>query len=84
MRFTDNGDGTITDNDTGLMWQQQDDGIERTWQDAITYCDALTLAGHDDWRLPTVEELGRIVDYSKHDPAINKVFTATSSAGYWS
>ena len=47
-----NGDGTVTDVATGLMWQQQDDGIIRDHADAITFCQNLSLAGHADWRLP--------------------------------
>ena len=50
--FTDNGDGTITDNITGLMWQKVDGG-EMTFENAATYCSSLILGGKDDWRLPT-------------------------------
>jgi hypothetical protein len=84
-RFTDNGDGTVTDNTTGLTWQQRDDGARRTWAEAMEYAKKLTLAGHTDWRLPTVRELGGIVDYSRRNPAIDAAFfPGTSSSGYWS
>jgi len=84
-RFTDNGDGTVTDNTTGLMWQKQDDGEQRTWKEAMAYAKALALAGHTDWRLPTVAELVGIVDYRRHSPAIDTaVFPGTASSGYWS
>jgi hypothetical protein len=63
--FVDNGDGTITDQATGLMWQQSDDGVARNWQEALTYAEGLTLAGHDDWRLPNAKELQSIVDYTR-------------------
>jgi hypothetical protein len=56
-RFRDNGDGTVSDSRTGLMWQQSDDGEERTYVDALSYCSALRLAGYSDWRLPSVQEL---------------------------
>jgi hypothetical protein len=42
--FTVNGDGTVTDNVTGLMWQQEDDDTERKWEQAISYCEALSLS----------------------------------------
>jgi hypothetical protein len=50
--FTDDGDGTVTDAATGRMWQQNDDGVRREWADALAYCEALDLAGYDDWYLP--------------------------------
>ena len=49
--FIDNGDGTVTDTITGLMWQKSDGG-EMTIENARTYCSTLTLAGYSDWRLP--------------------------------
>jgi hypothetical protein len=60
--LTDNGDGTITDNNTGLMWQKTDGG-EMTFGNAVTYCQNLTLSGCSDWRLPTGNELFSINDY---------------------
>lgn len=65
--FVDNGDGTVTDTATGLMWQQADDGVTRNWEDALAYAESLTTAGYDDWRLPTNKELQSIVDYT-HSP----------------
>ena len=60
-RFVDNGDGTITDTLTGLMWAQSSSPGDITWQDAEIYSrnpamDSLYLK-YDDWRLPTIEEL---------------------------
>ena len=72
--FTDNGDGTVTDNCTGLVWQQEDDGITRLWSDALTYCQDLDLAGSTDWRLPNIRELHSIVNYGKSEPAIDITF----------
>jgi hypothetical protein len=63
--FVDNGNGTISDRATGLMWQQADDGIARDWQAALAYAENLVLAGHSDWRLPNVKELQSIVDYTR-------------------
>ena len=80
-----NGDGTVTDVATGLMWQQQDDGIIRDHADAITFCQNLSLAGHADWRLPNVKELTSLVDYRQSSPAIDvAAFPNTSSSFYWS
>jgi hypothetical protein len=81
--FTDNGDGTITDNATGLMWQQSDDGNTYDWENALAYAENLTLAGHTDWRLPNAKELQSLVDYTRSpnttsSPAIDPLFSCTS------
>jgi hypothetical protein len=89
-RFVDNGDGTVTDTCTGLMWQKDtadvtgdgkrnaDDAVP--WCQALAYCENLSFAGHDDWRLPNVRELQSIVDYGRFNPATNPVFGAFSDA----
>jgi len=96
-RLTDNGDGTVTDNCTGLVWQKDtadvngdgqiiyewDGGDLITWQAALKYCESLEFAGHDDWRLPNVRELQSIVDYGRWNPSIDPVFGA-ESGWYWS
>jgi hypothetical protein len=85
--FTDNNDGTVTDNVTTLMWQKQDDGTTRTWESAITYCENLNLpsGGYSDWRLPNIKELKSIVDNTTSNPAIDTgKFPATVSSMYWS
>lgn len=81
-QYQDNGDGTVTDLSTGLMWQQADDGTERNWEEALYYAENLTLAGNDDWRLPDAHELQSIVDYTRsmqatESPAIDPVFYCT-------
>ena len=81
--FRDNGDNTVTDNATGLTWQKSDDGQTRDWLGALQYCEALTLAGHDDWRLPNIKELQSIVDYSRHDPALDQRFLKQSDKNAW-
>jgi hypothetical protein len=78
--FVDNGNGTITDNATGLMWQQSDDGNSRNWEDALSYCENLSYGGHSDWRLPNAKELHSILDYSRsplttNSPAIDPLFS---------
>jgi hypothetical protein len=96
-RYVDNGDGTVTDTCTGLMWQKDtadvngdglvspewDGGDAVIWRDALEYCEGLSFAGHDDWRLPNVRELQSIVDYGRFDPAIDPVFGALFGY-YWS
>jgi len=77
-----NGDGTVTDTTMGLMWQQATDGYE-TWTAAISHCEALSLAGYDDWRLPNQRELRSLVDYSRYDPAIDRDFFPDTVSAYY-
>lgn len=82
-RFVDQGDGTVIDNCTGLMWQRAtgdldgngvvDDADYSPFCVALDYCEGLELAGHDDWRLPNVVELASLVDYGRSFPAIDPV-----------
>lgn len=64
-QFQDNGDGTISDLATGLMWQQNDNGEGILWQDALAYAEGEEFAGYSDWRLPDAKELQSIVDYER-------------------
>jgi len=67
------------------MWQQDTAPGYYTWQQALSYCESLTLAKYADWRLPNKNELQSIVDYSRYDPAINTTyFPSTESSFYWS
>lgn len=68
-RFKDNGDGTVTDQATGLTWQQSDSGKGMNWKGALAYAENLVLAGHTDWRLPNAKELQSIVDYRRSPDA---------------
>jgi hypothetical protein len=56
-RFKDNGDGTVTDTKTGLMWAQTDNMGHINWHDAKLYSENIILSEHDNWRMPTIEEL---------------------------
>jgi len=55
-----------------------------TWADAITRCEKLIYAGHDDWRLPNKEELASIVDYSRAATSIDPIFGIHLTDRYWS
>ena len=63
--FQSNGDETVTDNATGLMWMKNDSQTGMEWKAALAYCEDLSLAGHTDWRLPNAKELQSIVDYTR-------------------
>ena len=83
--YTDNGDGTITDNVTGLMWQKEDDDITRTWDNANSYCNDITIAGYSNWRLPSKKELISVLDCGTYSPSIDTTyFTGTNASNYWS
>ena len=84
--FTDNGDGTITDSATGLMWAQDDSVIGLNWEEALAWVEQQNVAnylGYSDWRLPNAKELQSIVDYTRSpdttsSAAIDPLFNATS------
>ena len=85
--YTDNGNSTVTDSATGLMWEQKSTGNKDntyTWKDALAYCEELLLGGHDDWRLPNPKEFERLVDLDSNSPAIDTThFPNTNNALYW-
>ncbi len=85
--YSNNGDSTVTDKVTGLVWQREDDNTQRKWNDAWNYCNGndAELPG-TGWRLPSADELMSIVDYgSTSSPAINgSAFPDTHSLAYWS
>jgi len=74
-QFVDNGDGTISDQATGLSWMQTDSQSALGWGDALAYCENLTWAGHDDWRLPNAKELFSIVDFTRAPDTSNTAAT---------
>ncbi len=80
--FVDNGDGTIIDNATGLMWKQDDSGEGMNWETALSYAENHEFAGYSDWRLPNAKELQSILDYSRSpvtssSAAIDPVFNCS-------
>ena len=82
--FRDNGDGTVTDTATGLMWYQTETKA-MTWEKSLAFCEKLDFAGYDDWRLPNIRELLSLVDDSRRAPSIDTVcFPGCRPYGYWS
>ena len=88
----DGTNGIVTDHNTQLQWQD-DYGDSNpyvpygfNWQEAIDYCETLTLGGNEDWRLPNINELSSLIDYySDENHYRNPIFTTTSSSwGIWS
>ena len=83
--FADNGDSTITDRASGLMWSKGDSARGLNWQEALAWIqtkNAENLLGHNDWRLPNAKELQSIVDYTRSpdttsSAAIAPLFTCT-------
>ncbi|MBW2636805.1 MAG: DUF1566 domain-containing protein [Deltaproteobacteria bacterium] len=65
-RFIDNGDGTVTDTSTNLMWAAQDNMGDISWRDAKNYCENPPLAGYrySNWRMPTIKELRTLFNES--------------------
>ncbi len=83
--FKNNGDATVTDIATGLIWQQEDDNVRRTWEEAIIYCEGMKNANYEDWRLPNIKELRTIIDMTTSGPAIDPIaFPGTNVSFYWS
>ncbi|MDX1959994.1 MAG: DUF1566 domain-containing protein [Leptospiraceae bacterium] len=94
--FTDNSNGTVTDQATGLIWQKCSAGLSGTtcetgsagiytWTSALSYCNSLSLASRT-WRLPNVNELRTIIDLTRtSSPSIDTTaFPATDANSYWS
>ncbi|QWV94730.1 DUF1566 domain-containing protein [Geomonas oryzisoli] len=94
-RFTDNNDGTVTDNLTGLIWLRHANCYSaKLWTDALTLarnlasgtCDLSDNSAPGDWRLPNILELESLVDISNINPALptGHPFRNVQTSGYWS
>jgi len=95
-RFSDHGDGTVTDIGTGLMWTKcavgqtgadcaQGSAATFSWLGALNYAATSRIAGHADWRIPNIRELSSIIEKRCFNPAINTtVFPNTPSSLFWS
>lgn len=89
--YTKSSEGlTVTDNVTGLIWQKTPDPSHYNWQQAVDYCDSLTLSGYDDWRMPNLKELFSISDFSQGWPYLNTTYfdlagtEVSKDEQYWS
>lgn len=81
--LSDNGDGTVTDKKSGLVWQQAETGL-MNWTAALSYCENLSLAGATDWRLPNIKELQFLIDETRYNPAIDTTFFPNAYvSSYW-
>ncbi len=84
--YRDNGDGTVSDLVTGLMWQKVDAG-ETTWDNAVARASSVRTGGYSDWRLPTPTELFSIMNFNNGNPAaMNLTYfpvNPTDAAEYW-
>ncbi|PLX15083.1 MAG: hypothetical protein C0599_17475 [Salinivirgaceae bacterium] len=85
--YTDNGDGTITDNVTGLMWTKTSDldgdgdidyDDKLSYDEALAAADTFSLAGYEDWRLPSIKEAYSLIMFSGYDVSS---YTGTSTEG---
>jgi len=88
-RFIDNGNDTMTDNLTGLMWAKNGNLYNENmiWYQALIYCDNLTIGGYTDWRLSNVNELESLINTNEADNAIwlnTQGFTNVQASNYWS
>ena len=90
--LTDNGDRTVTDNLTGLVWEQKTEESEKntyTYSAAISYCENLSLGGNDDWRIPTRREFSTIMNHGRLSPSLDTTYfphytdTSPSEVLYW-
>ncbi len=99
LNLIDNGDGTITETKSKLMWTQKDSfadlGKCLNWPDSKNYVESLTTGGYNDWRMPEVWEYGKIYDNTEsnviamdHDPeyplALSDLFADGAAYWYWS
>jgi hypothetical protein len=75
------GKTIITDSSTGLLWTKENTA-HKMWKDALNYCESLIYAGFNDWRLPNINELSTLVDYSLVNPSSD--FPEIPSSMFWS
>jgi hypothetical protein len=94
-RFTDNTDGTVRDNLTGLIWLKNANCFgPRNWATALTDCNTLNSgecgltdeSAEGDWRLSNIKELQSLIDFGNYNPALptGHLFSGVQSDYYWS
>ncbi len=69
--YTDNIDGTVTDHNTGLIWEQAHHETKLEYYEAETYCEDLELGGLTEWRLPTIKELFSLANFKVNDRSLH-------------
>lgn len=74
-RYRDNGDGTVSDLATGLMWVKER-GIPVTWNQAMDGADDCRVGGYDDWRAPSIKELYSLIEFNGYVQMTEKDSTA--------
>jgi hypothetical protein len=83
--FTDNINGTVTDNLTNLIWAKTPAPDSMTWENALLFAENLSLAGQGDWRLPNIKELKSLTEASLANPSVNtNFFPEIGMKKYWS
>lgn len=83
--FTDNGNGTITDNITNLVWQKVPNTNTLNWEDALVYAEGLELGNNSNWRLPNIKEIQSISEVGFNNPSVNtNFFTIYGTKKFWS
>ncbi|MFH1412671.1 MAG: DUF1566 domain-containing protein [bacterium] len=80
--YTDNANDTVTDNHTGLIWQEYDQ-TARNWEDAKSYCDTLTLGSSSAWRLPSAVDGVTLIDYACSSTGGSCAYSFQNSALDW-
>lgn len=98
LHLKNNGDGTISDPDSGLMWTKKDSHADLgkclDWEKSKEYVESLRTGGHDDWRMPSMPEIAGIYDNTKenvmsldHDPefplGLDEKFADGAAYWYW-
>ena len=95
LAFQDNGDGTVTDLASGLMWQKGNSSNQdfaglsgqMTWEEAFDYVENMnstSYAGKNDWRLPNIKELASVLNLDTWAPASYSILDGTQASNYWS
>jgi hypothetical protein len=87
--LTDNGNGIITDNLTGFMWEKKsaaNEGFVYTYSQAVAYCENSTLGNYTDWRIPSRKEFSTVLNYEGYSPALDRAYFpdyTSNNVFYW-
>jgi hypothetical protein len=81
-RFINNGNGTVADTQTGLMWADKDNGSNINWYSAKSYCEGYSGGGKSGWRMPTMDELRQLYNSGAYGSVIQR--SKTGRVCIWS